>query len=447
MKNKILLILFLFPVSLMAQQPHHSGFNDWVLNDTSPDHIQFKKSTVQAKLREVTYFLSGIRRDTFDLPGAVFIVADSAQYLYNLDSDSSLNRYVKLTYDVDSGWINYLAYYYGYDDQFNNDSIVLSFWDNTNLQWLAQQLTVNTFDANNNLLSSTLSIWDTSYWKNASQTLYAYDSIFNLIQLTQLSWNGASWDTSSKFVFSYDANNNRIQEIDYDVTGPTNKYITSYNSANYETQNIQQFWNGSSWKNSWRDTLSYDANYNVVIYERRAWHSGSFSLTDTKYAYTYNGMNQLTQRIDSNGDGASSYFPAYNYTYTYDVNNNLSYQLQQRYNLTTALFENAEQLFYYYTTIISGVNLPSADNAFSCNLYPNPAAESLEIMMHAIHATDIEMQVTNVNGQIISSNSYTLKSGDNFLRIDVSKLPAGIYCARILDLQTKAQSVNRFIKE
>ncbi|HYV92573.1 MAG TPA: T9SS type A sorting domain-containing protein [Chitinophagales bacterium] len=447
MKNKILLLLFLFPVSLMAQQPHHSGYNDWLHNHPSLDHGQFNKCLAQSKLRDMTYFLSGTRRDTFDLPGAVFNVADSAQYLYNLDSDSSLNRYVKLIHDVDSGWINYLAYYYGYDAQYNNDTVMLSFWDNSNLVWLAQQLTVNTFDANNNVLSSTFYIWDSSYWKNASQVLYAYDTSFNLILQTQLSWNGVSWDELSKFAFSYDANNNRIGEIDSIGGAPVYKYITSYDSSNYETQNIQQTWNGSTWKNAWRDTLSYDANYNVVIYERRAWHSGSFSLTDTKYAYMFNGMNQLIERIDSNGDGASGYFPAYNYTYTYDVNNNMSYQLQQRYNPATVSFDNTEQIFYYYTTIISGLNFPDADEAFSCKLYPNPAQESLEIMMYAAHASNIDLQVLNVNGQIISNNQYTLKAGYNFLRMDVSELSSGIYCARILDGQTKTQSVNRFIKE
>jgi len=445
MKNKILLLLFLIPCISVAQQFHHSGYSDWLKNNSTFNHKQFSAKGPSEKLRDITYLLRGTRRDTFDLQNSVFNVVDSGQYLYNLDT--SLNRYVQLIHDVDSGWINYLALYYSYDAQHNNDSSILSFWDYLNLQWLNQQLTLNTYDVNNNLLSSTLLIWDSIQWKNSSQTLSAYDANSNLIHQSQLSWNGSSWDVSATFGFTYDANNNRITEVDSNSYGPTFQYNTSYNIDNYETQNIQQYWNGNTWKNSWRDTLSYDANNNVVIYERRAWHSGSFSLTDTKDAFTYNVMNQVTFRIDSNGDGASSYFPAYNYAFNYDVHNNLIYQLQKRFNSLSNLFDNTEQTFYYYDTLISGISVPVVVNGSPYKLYPNPATQSIEITMHADHDSNISFQVINLNGQIISCQIFRLKTGDNSLTLDISKLPDGIYSTRFYNGQTKTESGNRFVKE
>jgi hypothetical protein len=161
----------------------------------------------------------------------------------------------------------------------------------------------------------------------------------------------------------------------------------------------------------------------------------------------FNGMNLLMERIDSNGDGASGYFPAYHYAYTYDSVNNLSYQLEQRWNTSNTSFENAEQKFFYYTSIISGVNTPGDLNGFNCRIYPNPVDESMEVMIHAMHDSNIEMKVTNADGQTVSNSSYKLKNGDNILRTDVSGLPPGIYMIHFFDLQTGIQSTSRFIKQ
>lgn len=404
-----------------------------------------------AKLLDDTYFLSGTRRDTFDLIANTFNEVDSAQYLYNQD-DSTLYALVRLINDVDTGWINNLADYYSYDAQKNDTLDLLDFWDYINGVWSNQQRTVNTFDGNHNLTSHTVYIWDAgNFWKGSSREDYSYDTNFNLMQHVIFSTlDGVNWDSTNKFVYTYDSNNNRITETDYFFNGvsfdPTNLFTASYNAANYETQSIGQYWNVNQWKNSFKDTFSYDANNNLVVFERRDWHSGGYTWTNSKSEFTYNGLNQLTGRTDYNGDQVT-YLLAYNYTYQYDANENLSHQIQQRYNDALATFQNAEQTFYYYTTIISGVTAPGGDNAYRCKLYPNPAAESIMITMDVAHDANIELQVINSTGQITSNATYALMAGDNSLKVDVSKLPAGIYSARIFNPQTKAQSVNRFVKE
>src|ERR1700752_2867705 len=102
MKNKILPLILFFPVALFAQQFHHSGYSDWLNTQLVSGNNQFQENGPIGTLRDVSYLLRGTRRDTFDLQNSVFNVTDSAEYLYNLDT--TLNRYVQLIHDVDSGW-------------------------------------------------------------------------------------------------------------------------------------------------------------------------------------------------------------------------------------------------------------------------------------------------------------------------------------------------------
>jgi Secretion system C-terminal sorting domain len=69
------------------------------------------------------------------------------------------------------------------------------------------------------------------------------------------------------------------------------------------------------------------------------------------------------------------------------------------------------------------------------------------MLVHATHDSNITLQVMNLTGQIISSQSLQLKAGDNSLSFDISKLQVGMYSANIYNAQTKTESVNPFIKE
>jgi hypothetical protein len=359
---------------------------------------------------------------------------------------------VKLVNDPDTGWINYLADYYGYDAEKNDTSDVFQFWDYIQGTWSNLGRTVNSYDANGNLISYTRYNWDTmQFWKPYIREDYEYDSSSNLLQDVILtSADGIIWDSSFKFVYTYDSSNNRITETDYFFTGgvfiPTNFSTATYNAENLQIQNIIQYWSGTQWKNQYQDTLSYDANNNLIVFERREWYSGSYSWTYSKSEFSYNASNQLTQRTEYEGDQIT-YLLSYLYSYEYNSDGYLSYELQQRYNASLAVFQNTQQTFYYYTIIISGVSIVEDHMGLNTIVYPNPASQSIQVNVYADRASEVQLLLTNTEGKILLFQSFRLQAGDNIINQNIAQLPSGFYAIRILNSETSESSISRFIKE
>ena len=111
--------------------------------------------------------------------GASLNVNDSTAYTYY-----SNNRGGDLThtmkYDVKTSW-NFLG-----DTAFNN-----------NLNYL------QTFDANNNILSTITQQWSGTAWVNATNAVYSYNSSNQVTSIVYQSWGGASWVNTGEDVYSY----------------------------------------------------------------------------------------------------------------------------------------------------------------------------------------------------------------------------------------------------
>ncbi len=451
MKNKLLLMLLLVPATSFAQQQPNKFSRDWY--NANLHGANYKTSP--AKLRgDTTYFLKGTRADTFDVAGIVPSSIDSTQE-YRSGSDSLLFARVQLTNDPDSGWINYLADYFGYDS-FNRDtSDIFQFWDDINSFWSNQQRTVNEYNGNDQLIKTTLYQWDVAnnIWVNSNLALNDFDGSGNITQTVLFSWNAANlqWDSLTKFINVFDVNNNlTIQtiyiSIGYSYLTPKTKETKTYNATNFEIQSKNQTWSNSQWKNLNRDTFEYDANNNLILQDRHNWHAGAYSQTYYQTIYEYNALNLLTQLTDYVGDGNVSYFPNDRSQFQYTTFDSIAFQLNQLYNVTDSAFVNHDQKYFWYSDVVSGVSAPLIKN-YDLHLYPNPASQDLQLMIAAAHADVVEIQMLNVNGQMILSQSNIIHAGDNVLKLDVSQLPSGIYSLQVINQQTHSQSISRFVKQ
>jgi hypothetical protein len=442
-----IVILLLLPVFSSAQQTGVPGSAAPDLGPAMPEWVQ-RHHTVSEKLRSI-YFLIASRRDTFDVQGLSPGAVDSLQYLYT-NSDSSLYELNHLVNDPDSGWIKYQVNYYFYDALGRDTTTVIQTLDDQQLNYNNTSKITYMYDANGNVTLNTFFNWDSTYWENSAQFVNSFDANNNLLSTTILNWIGTQWDSVNQFAYAYDTSNNLVEETDYYYSAgfqPSYKYALVYNSANLQIQNTGQYWTGSAWKNQFLDTLEYDVNNNLIYFERKDWKQSSqaFSLTDAKTEYEYNSDNQLILRTDYNGDGATSYTPAAKYTFEFDSNGNNTYQLQQLYSSASSAFVNYNQYFYYYTDVLSGVAaLPS--NAYKAKFYPNPANSTLQLSMTMSHSSQVQVQVIDISGKLVSEMAYSLLAGSNTIKIDVFNLNAGIYSVRILNPVTKAQAINKFVK-
>jgi hypothetical protein len=82
---------------------------------------------------------------------------------------------------------------------------------------------------------------------------------------------------------------------------------------------------------------TYDANNNVTYEIDSYWDISTNSwIFDSKYEYTYDANNNLTSKIESHWDtSTNSWIYYYKNEYTYDDNNNLSYEIFSYWNTST----------------------------------------------------------------------------------------------------------------
>jgi len=72
----------------------------------------------------------------------------------------------------------------------------------------------------------------------------------------------------------------------------------------------------------------------------------------------------------------------------------------------------------------------SSSNAVA--LAPNPAAGSSAILLNLATESDVRIELTDLNGKLITSGTYTNLSGAQSISMDLNGLSAGIYAVNIL---------------
>ena len=101
--------------------------------------------------------------------------------------------------------------------------------------------------------------------------------------------------------------------------------LVTFNFLNAQTElqsSIGQYWDGTSWDNSWGENYEYDANNNLITEIGYYSSNGAWEEIE-KRVFTYNSNNRITSEIYQDFDSnAGMYINRYRSTYTYDINNN-----------------------------------------------------------------------------------------------------------------------------
>ena len=74
-------------------------------------------------------------------------------------------------------------------------------------------------------------------------------------------------------------------------------------------------------------------------------------------------------------------------------------------------------------------------------LYPNPAVLNVSIVLNEAATEDMQLQVTNQMGQIVKTTR--LSKGTQLIKLDISKLPKGIYAVKLTD--SKIVQINKLL--
>ncbi len=453
-----------------------------------PFHLQMLQNNGGMKQtdpsnRAIVYRVIANEQDAWDNPGSAWMHVDSQLFTRNTGGvplttnnfryeGGQWNNFTRETYTYDANsnlTLNLTEAYINYLSVFRND-------------WQTQ----STFNSSNDNLLTITQRWDTTgnTWFNKTKYIRSFDGNHHVTQQIFQIWNAgtSNWDPNTRIDYIYDANGNPINVEYMNWNSGTStwqnatRYLYTYNANSLVTENITKIWNlgTTTWDNVNRYTYTYDSNNNNIGYFKETW-SVTVWVPQFRYTYYYNTANQPTGWLrenyqtgpmtyenysqnfityDVNGDATMYEYLDWSghtwignrrYTYAYDGNHNRIYELDELYNTSNFTYENQSRYFYYYQAFnVSAVN--QLKNELGACIYPNPAS-NIMLQFWAEENTGITINVFDVAGRLIITQTQGAVSGVNSLQLSGANMVSGNYFIQVTDNRSHQQSVLKFIKQ
>jgi hypothetical protein len=109
------------------------------------------------------------------------------------------------------------------------------------------------------------------------------------------------------------------------------------------------------------------------------------------------------------------------------VNDNDDAQIAQ---MTTADFEGSDDASFENTQAADPSSINDESN-ITFSVYPNPIQSDAKLSFGLTKPSKVRLDITNVLGEIVLSNAYSLQTGNNNIDINVDKMTNGIYFAHL----------------
>jgi len=194
------------------------------------------------------------------------------------------------------------------------------------------------------------------------------------------------------------------------------------------TSRLYQTWNGVIWEDSYKNTYTYDANYNLKSDLSQTWN-GSIWVNSGQYTYIYDANNNITSELDQSWDG-SAWVNYMKYTHTYDANNFTKSFSFKYWNSTGTQITSGDSSYYYFHKVL-GINDLVVSDA-NITIYPNPGYGKFTISSNSSIST---IEIYNLLGERIYSD-YNLSRQAS---IELSSPCSGVYIA-IINAGTRSYS-------
>ena len=383
--------------------------------------------------------------------GAIFSVNDSTAYIYSNGRGGDLNHQLK--FDTATNW-DYSGALGGFNDSFNyiqtfdvNNNLlstITQYWSGT--AWVNWTNVLNTYNSNNSIATKTWQNWGGATWVNSNQNAYGYNTAGQLYLIQNNIWNAltsAFSTANTESIFTYGSSGMVTSEIDETWNSGSSLYTYTdeilYTDSASEVLSVQyNTWNGAGWTNGNLTTNTYDASGDLLttLYQT---YNGSAWVNQTLMVYsnfTAAGSNlpqmQVNQVWDTTGTG--SFDNVTQYTYAYNSFGQMTQSTGESWNPGVGWeFANGDpEAFYYYenytpsaTSVKNVVN-----NGGDVNIYPNPAQNVLNVELTWTAAQSATISLYDMSGRQI--NTLTTPMGTQFNgALSVGNLADVIYVIRI----------------
>lgn len=237
-----------------------------------------------------------------------------------------------------------------------------------------------------------------------------------------------------------------VWEFKYANLDGSNEHTTVINKSNYPNKNFVYYSilndsilnrepNISSWDLTFQKNTDFVANQYVsvssVFSNKKIWSAKANATDSASAANVQTPLTPLTQNISNLGREWKKFSSATGWV----VYDSIAYFL---YNYDSTSFYRivfvgfsgqGSGITYFYKEKLSTITAihPSKQHDFHSTLYPNPANNSITLLME-YNSDEIAMySFCNLSGSRVGNGKLNLTSGINQQVIDISNLPIGIY--------------------
>lgn len=330
------------------------------------------------------------------------------------------------------------------------NTMLLEEWINN--AWENSARSINTYDANGNLIKNTMEEWTDGAWQNSAimtntlnedgtvketmtqaweegawldvmKTAYTYNAAKQILTATTQMNLGDTWMDFTKQIYTYNDQNQLTSQVTQILNMMTMELVNSeqniytYNVDGTENQVVTQTWGASSeWENSARNTNTYNEAKQVASDLSEKWENNAWA-NDSRSTYTYNAAGSVNESVGQTWVD-NAWVNSFKDVYSYNSNNKMTEVITQEWNTTQSQWVNNSRLTYTYgQTGFHPIELTER----SLVAFPNPFTDQITIQsglkgMHVI-------EVFNTSGQLI----YSVKTNENSHKLDLGKLTKGIY--------------------
>lgn len=356
------------------------------------------------------------------------------------------------------GRINYT---YNSDNKLTEQLMEIQMAPNVFVPYMAN---VFNYNIQGDLTLSESKIWANNAWEimNGDKYEIEYDLILGTKTTIESYWNGSEYDTSMKRIERYFNNILTIEE-EYQFTGfnfiALDQYEYLFDNTGVDTGMLRRVWDGNTWQddelycnyiwdNSAKEFLNYD---NVFIKVGSEWRLYQ------REQYTRNVYNSFTYLLENHQNGVwygNMRIQSTNNThkarelYLYELFLNGTWQelfrIEEEYaydnedNETLHIYKESDsngQLNNIYKDVksnfitISGV---SNNKNKSLGFYPNPTSDF--IILKEEKMVGKKYSIKDLTGKLIQTGKV-----EEGMKIDLSKINAGLYIIAIDNYQAKVQ--------
>ena len=149
------------------------------------------------------------------------------------------------------------------------------------------------------------------------------------------------------------------------------------------------------------------------------------------------------------GDGSTSTDQYPNYSYTTDGTYILCLTISDSSCTSTycdsIVVTGSQNGFTLAGQSAAAASIESLELISGAQLYPNPTSHNLTLNMESAEATEIEVSIVNVTGQVVGHSIHQIGAGSNEIKLQTEELMKGYYFVKINASISNVEAI-RFIK-